>query len=501
MESGTQTKKLLIGGMTCPNCQDRIARKLLGAAGISGAEVDYREGTAVVSYDADVISFAAVAALIESLDYRVLSKTERRGAGTLRVAGFLAVIAVLYALLERFGVLNLLVPGQLAGSGMGYGMLFVIGLLTSVHCIAMCGGINLSQSIPHGGNAAGRFSTFVPALLYNGGRVISYTAVGCILGLAGSIVGGGSEIGLPVMLQGMLKLIAGVFMVIMGLNMLGLFPWMRRLLPGMPKILTGKADAEKTKGRGPLLVGLLNGLMPCGPLQSMQIVALASGNPWTGALSMLLFSLGTVPLMLGLGSVVAALGKRFTQTVMTVGAVLVVVLGLAMLSQGGGLSGLLSPDLLLWIVLALCVAGVASSLPFRKTAYKKTLPAAILEIMVLALAFLGSSPVPTRPKPDYSAVDSGVQVVDGVQIVNSTLSSRRYPNITVRAGSPVKWVVDAPQGSINGCNGRMLIREYDIDYSFVPGENVIEFTPQEAGVIRYSCWMGMIYGSITVVDA
>lgn len=53
--------------------------------------------------------------------------------------------------------------------------------------------------------------------------------------------------------------------------------------------------------------------MPCGPLQSMQIVALASGNIFTGAFSMFCFSLGTVPLMLGFGSVVSALGKHFTR--------------------------------------------------------------------------------------------------------------------------------------------------------------------------------------------
>ena len=73
----------------------------------------------------------------------------------------------------------------------------------------------------------------------------------------------------------------------------------------------------------------------------MQIVALASGNPLAGAFSMFMFSLGTVPLMLGLGSFVSLLGKRFTKRVMEIGAVLVVVLGLAMLSQGFSLSGLL----------------------------------------------------------------------------------------------------------------------------------------------------------------
>lgn len=51
-------------------------------------------------------------------------------------------------MLQHSGILNLLVPSELADTGMEYGMLFLIGILTSVHCIAMCGGINLSQCIP-----------------------------------------------------------------------------------------------------------------------------------------------------------------------------------------------------------------------------------------------------------------------------------------------------------------------------------------------------------------
>jgi plastocyanin domain-containing protein len=71
----------------------------------------------------------------------------------------------------------------------------------------------------------------------------------------------------------------------------------------------------------------------------------------------------------------------------------------------------------------------------------------------------------------------------------------------VRRGIPVRWIIDAPAGSINGCNNRMIIREYRIEHRFNPGENVIEFTPDKTGKFTYSCWMGMIRSSITVVDA
>ena len=92
------------------------------------------------------------------------------------------------------------------------------------------------------------------------------------------------------------------------------------------------------------------------------------------------------------------------------------------------------------------------------------------------------------------------EIVDGVQVINSTLEPGRYPNITVQAGIPVKWVIDVPEGSVNGCNYRILISDYDLEYTFHTGENVIEFTPEETGTVRYSCWMGMIHGNIFVTD-
>ena len=191
---------------------------------------------------------------------------------------------------------------------------------------------------------------------------------------------------------------------------------------------------------GALTVGLLNGLMPCGPLQSMQLAALASLSPIKGALSLLFFSLGTTPLMLGLGSLTAALGQRFNR------AVLVAVMGLAMLSQGAALAG--------W-----------------------SLPAA----------------------PAQSG-DLAARTESGVQTVYSTLEPNRYPDITVTAGEPVRWVIDAPDGSINGCNNRIFIPALDLEYAFPPGEIVIELTPGETGTISYTCWMGMIRGTITVTD-
>lgn len=328
-----KTIRLHIGGMTCVNCQNKIEKTLNHTAGVISTSVSYNNATADIVYNEEKISLKEIITAIERLDYEVDLRKKVSGPNIANIVCMLVIIVSLYVMLQSMGILNLLVPSQLADTKMGYGMLFVIGLITSVHCIAMCGGINLSQCIPqitHGeADNTSKLAAFRPALAYNMGRVLSYTAVGFVLGLVGFLIGGGTKIGLSILLQGILKIIAGLLMVIMGINMLGLFPWLRKFTIRMPKFLTRKAGNQKEKVTRPFLVGILNGFMPCGPLQSVWIVALATGNPFAGALSMFLFSLGTVPFMLGLGSIVSALGRRFADRVMTIGAVLVVVLGLA----------------------------------------------------------------------------------------------------------------------------------------------------------------------------
>ena len=443
METSGERVRLYISGMTCINCQHKIEETLKQKKGIVSARANYSKGTLDLVYDKKKQSLGEIIAVIEKLGYEVSLEEKQQGFDITNTISMLIIIIFLYGILQSTGILNRLAPSQLADTKMGYGMLFVIGLITSIHCVAMCGGINLSQCIST--------STFRPALLYNLGRVFSYTAIGFVLGLVGFFIGGGTGDGISTVLQGVLKITAGVFMVVMGINMLGIFPWLRKFTIRMPKFLARKVGKEKARNSRPFIVGVLNGFMPCGPLQAMWIVALATENPFAGAISMFLFSLGTVPLMLGLGSAVAALGKKFTDKVMRIGAVMVVVLGLAMMSQGSALSGI--SFYRLWN---------------------------------------------TQETVSEEVEKTDGELVDGVQVVNSTLGPGGYPDITVQAGILVKWVIDAPEGSINGCNYMMVIRDYGIEYAFQTGENIIEFTPTEAGTVPYSCWMGMIRGDILV---
>jgi sulfite exporter TauE/SafE/copper chaperone CopZ len=456
--------------MTCASCQRRIEKKLKNTVGVEDAEVSL-EGTARVSYKPACVTPREIYGAVESLDYRVLDEKNPAfsgpGKAAFRIAGTLIVIAALFIVLRQIGLGGLAFP--LARAGMSYGMLFLTGLVTSAHCAAMCGGINLSQCIPARASASGgagpgknRGAALVPSVLYNGGRIVSYTLTGAAVGALGSVI---SFTGT---MRGMVQLAAGIFMIIMGINMLGFFPFLRKLSPRLPRFFTRNIEARQKTSKSPFIIGLLNGLMPCGPLQAMQIYALSAGSPAAGALSMFLFSLGTAPLMFFIGAASSLLSRRFSAAVTRAGAVLVAALGLIMFSSGLSLSGV-SP------------VSLRPDSPRPGPALRK--------------------PLSGSRSGQANAESFQPLIENGAQIVRSTLSGGRYPAITVQAGIPARWIINAPPGSINSCNNRMIIREYGIEYQFRPGENVIEFTPTRPGRFLYSCWMGMIRGSITVSAA
>jgi sulfite exporter TauE/SafE len=411
---------------------------------------------------------------------------ERPNPDTQRLFGLIILALAIFLLAQGFGFSRVFNSFPIVSEGAGYAMLFVIGLLTSLHCVAMCGGINLSQTIARTEDEAGRLpeqaadrkagrgrttesgsgrggatgpgpghgqsralvskaAALRPSALYNLGRVVSYTLVGALVGALGSVIA------FDGFFKGIVQLAAGVFMVVMALILLGIFPWLRQFNITPPKALTSFVNKRREHSRSPLVIGLLNGLMPCGPLQAMQLYALSTGSVLAGALSMLAFSLGTVPLMFGLGALGSLLSKRFRQRATAAGAVLVAVLGFFMFSTGWNLSGFADP----------------------------------LDAL----------------RPTSTPIVGQVVVEDGYQLVSNALEPGAYPDVKVQVGLPVKWKLSATEDSINGCNNRIFIPEYGIEYALEPGDNIIEFTPTEPGRYTYTCWMGMIRGTIDVTDA
>ena len=467
--------------MTCINCKKAIENGLGNITGVESVSVNYKTGKCEITIDTGLVGWKDIFNAIENLGYTV---GNNKKTDLINIVSIVVIIVSLYYFLEQTGLLNLLNFEKVADSTMGFGMLFVIGLMTSVHCIAMCGGINVSQCLSENK----KFSGLSP-VMYNLGRVVSYTVIGFVLGFAGMLFGTGENLGVSSIIQGLIKSFAGIYMVIMGVNMLGFVPQIKRLTFHLPNFI-GKF---RVKNSQPFVVGLLNGFMPCGPLQSIQLVALATGNPFTGGLSMFAFSLGTVPLMLGLGSLVSVLGKRFTDRMMTVGAVLVTVMGLAMVSQGASLTGMIKSENLMVLVVMLAFMCIVENINFNKRQVKTVSLMIILFIGIFTSRFMAINYVSENDESSY-------HMENGVQVVESQLASGKYPSIKVKKDVPVRWIINAPDGSINGCNYKIYINSYGIEHTFQKGENIIEFTPTKSESIGYSCWMGMIKGNINVVE-
>lgn len=433
-----------VGDMTCPSCEKRIEKELGRLSGMKSVKASYSDSTVKVEYEPELVAPASIRAAIEKAGYSVGGSSD-----PFKLLGIAVIAAAIYLLGNAHGGFAM---SSRLNSGTTYAVLLVIGVLTSLHCVGMCGGILLSQSIPAGDRSPSRISSLLPALLYNAGRVVSYTVLGGIVGGVGAVL----SISLPV--KAGISVFAGLFMILMGLNMTGL-----RLFRRFSFRIPLRFCSMKAKPRGPFIVGLLNGLLPCGPLQTMQLYALGTGSAIKGALSMFVFSLGTVPLMLLFGALAGFMSRCFTKSLLKFSGVLVLLLGFVMANRGLALAG----------VRPVTVQNLIGDL--TGTAKKADLNAA-------------------------TASSSKAVLQNGVQVLNMIADQNGYsPTVLyIQKGIPVKWIIQGNQ--INSCNGQLVIPSIGIQKNLEQGQNVIEFTPKGTSDINFSCWMGMLTGVIKVVD-
>ncbi|MDP3176745.1 MAG: sulfite exporter TauE/SafE family protein, partial [Spirochaetaceae bacterium] len=167
-----------VDGMTCTACESRISGSLRCLQGVRSAKASVRGGKVDVEFDDSLTDRRAVEAAIAKAGYPVRRNTK---AGTTVTLGFGLLLVAAYLAASSSGVFSSL---PAVDASLGYAALFAVGLLTSIHCVAMCGGIALSQSLRRAASEetpespAGAFDRLTPGLLYNAGRVLSYTVAG-----------------------------------------------------------------------------------------------------------------------------------------------------------------------------------------------------------------------------------------------------------------------------------------------------------------------------------
>lgn len=191
----------------------------------------------------------------------------------------------------------------------------IVGFTGGVHCVGMCGGIvgALSFGVPE--SVRGQSLRFLPYLFaYNGGRVLSYTLAGALMGGLGLLA---ANLALLHRGQLVLQVIAAVFMIALGLYLggwwnglvrverAGTTVW-RRLEPLGRRLVPVRRPAHAFG------LGLVWGWLPCGLVYSVLIWALSAGGPAEGAALLLGFGLGTLPNLFAMG-LMAARMAAFTR--------------------------------------------------------------------------------------------------------------------------------------------------------------------------------------------
>jgi sulfite exporter TauE/SafE/copper chaperone CopZ len=441
-----------IKGMHCNSCASLIENELKDK--VESIKVNYSTEKAEIDFNENKISENEIKDAIRKLGYNIQeinekkennSKKNKTGWIVVSISLLLLIGIVYFLFLKNIDFSQIKIPEL--GENASLILLFATGILTGFHCISMCGGFVVSYTAK---NAINGYKGFKQHLVYGGSKVLSYAIIGGIFGLIGGFFAFSTK------LRGIVAILAGTFMIFYAFSMFG-FKFFRRFQIN-PKFLA-KASANvssKTKGqyKAPFFTGLLNGLfIACGPLQAMYLYAAGTGNFFTGAISLTAFGLGTLPIMLIFGSLTTAISHKTTAKILKVSAIVVLILGLIMINRGLSLTGTYNFE-----------------------------------------SLIGNTKTTSGTSSNVILDNQGNQVIN----MDVTYAGYSPNSFVLKKGIPVKWNINVKQ--LSSCNGEIIVNDYNLDIKLKEGLNIVKFTPNKAGTIRWSCWMGMLRGSFVVTE-
>ncbi len=204
-------------------------------------------------------------------------------------------------------------------------MAFVTGLLGAGHCIGMCGGLVSALSLSEAGQKGGWFFH----LLYNVGRISTYTFIGAVVGWLGSALAYTDRFK---MITRSLLVFSDIFVILVGLGTAGLFVWLnvsKLDFPGPMRAMTLAVGGLRRlpPALAALPLGLLFGFIPCGYLYAVAITAAQSASVTTGALMLFAFGLGTAPSLLLFGGAAHWISGKARKWMLRIAGLLVAGMG------------------------------------------------------------------------------------------------------------------------------------------------------------------------------
>lgn len=281
-----------VRGMHCASCALVIEDALKEAGNVESAKADLATREVVVVTEESGESEEAYAELLSRYlaphGYTLSVEKARHVSDWSQffyALPFAAMFIAGFVLLQKAGIINLV-----NAADVGYGTAFFIGIIASLStCLAVVGGLVLSVS----SNYAKGGEPWRPQVLFHASRLLGFFVLGGAIGVAGGLFRFGERGDL------ILGLLVALVMFVLGINLLDVFHVARKLQPTLPKLFGRKAvdGAKSSHVLAPVFLGALTFFLPCGFTQSMQIYTLTTGSFLTGALTMFMFALGTLPVL------------------------------------------------------------------------------------------------------------------------------------------------------------------------------------------------------------
>jgi len=244
------------------------------------------------------------------------------------------------------------------------GAVLVASVLGSLHCAGMCGAF-VAMAVGLGDESAP--SRIKLQVAYNGGRLVVYMFIGAMFGFAGRALDfGGQAVGL----HRAAVLLAAVTMIAMGIMSLLRIAGVRLPRPPAPGCMTWafvrahRMASALSPIRRALIIGLMTGLLPCGWLYAFALVAAGTASPVAGAITMGVFWIGTLPILITIGTGVQALSGALRRAVPVMMAVVIVTMGI-LTALGRTRMPLPSPDHTMRVL-------PASAMPDRQAVHDET---------------------------------------------------------------------------------------------------------------------------------
>ena len=432
--------------MHCISCEMLLEKEFKRIPSLTHCKVNHKKGNAEIECNEN-IPLSKFKKIVHDCGYKIVEEGESSKEKTshpnyLQIIIATITLGTLFFILNKIEIMRFLPNLNTEISVLVALLMGVVASLST--CLALTGGIVMSFGSMvhvHEGRKNHLISRAIPHLYFHIGRIGGFAILGGFLGLVGS------KINYSLTFTGYLTILIAIIMFYIGLQILDIVPNITKLGFHLPKSLSSKIHSlqEKDHHLMPIILGLLTFFLPCGFTQTMQLAAVTSQNFLTGALIMGAFAIGTMPVLLsvGIGSTYANKEKmKFLHRLIGV-----VVIFFAIYSFNSGL--------------------VLSGSPFT-------------------IDFWNNG----------QATSS--EVSEDIQIIKMDVDWTFKPaEFEIKKGIPVRWEINGI--NVSGCSNEIVIPQLNISKKINTGMNIIEFTPEEEGVLPFSCWMGMINGRIIVL--